>query len=563
VIVKKVGRSKGAPAKSKATQVRALADYIAGPHAGGDGEKVEHRGGLNFLNIDHDGQVEEMIDLAELARRSPQPVQHWIMSWREGEHPTPVQVDQAVEVFLSEMGLARHQVIYALHRDTDNSHVHIAVNRVHPETERLVTVNGRFDREVAHRAVARIEHIQGWTSEDRALYGVDEDGRTERSRPRDERERRPSARARDLEERTGGRSAERLAIEEAAPAIRRARSWREMHRVLAEVGMHFERKGSGAILWIGDQPVKASSAGRDCSMSALEKRLGEFEASREAAREVSRARAPDPIMPRAPGWQQYIEARGRHYSERSVRREQLAGSHREDRQRMTDRHRAERTDIFRESWKGLGPLLNATRSVLATRQAQERAEQRDRHELERDGLRRDFERFPSYEEWLRQRDHDLAKGWRHREREPARIEGPTLERPAPQDIRAFAPRIEGWRVDYRRVGERGSPAFTDRGKKIDIHEADRRETVLAALQLSAQKWDTFTIYGSERFKKMCVELAAEHGFKISNPELQQALSAERERIRTRGLERSPERRQPDGPEPPRPGRRLSRSGPER
>ena len=60
---------------------------------------------------------------------------------------------------------------------------------------------------------------------------------------------------------------------------------------------------------------------------------------------------------------------------------------------MTGRHRAERADIFLESWKGLGPLLNATRSVLATRQAQERAEQRDRHELERDGLGRDFERF--------------------------------------------------------------------------------------------------------------------------------------------------------------------------
>ena len=40
--------------------------------------------------------------------------------------------------------------------------------------------------------------------------------------------------------------------------------------------MRFERKGSGAILWIGDEPVKASSAGRDCSMSALQKRLGEF-----------------------------------------------------------------------------------------------------------------------------------------------------------------------------------------------------------------------------------------------------------------------------------------------
>ena len=85
MIVKKVPTSKHAAPKSKALNVRALADYIAGPRADVDGEKVEHRGAVNLLNIDHEGQVQEMIDLAELAKRSPQPVQHWIMSWREGE----------------------------------------------------------------------------------------------------------------------------------------------------------------------------------------------------------------------------------------------------------------------------------------------------------------------------------------------------------------------------------------------------------------------------------------------------------------------------------------------
>ena len=67
MIVKKITKSKTAAPKSKAANVRALTDYIAGPNAGGDGEKVEHRGAINLLNIDHDGQVEEMIDLAELA----------------------------------------------------------------------------------------------------------------------------------------------------------------------------------------------------------------------------------------------------------------------------------------------------------------------------------------------------------------------------------------------------------------------------------------------------------------------------------------------------------------
>ncbi|HZL18531.1 MAG TPA: TraI/MobA(P) family conjugative relaxase [Polyangia bacterium] len=535
MIVKKVPTSKLAPAKSKAHNVRALADYIAGPKAGGAGEKVEHRGALNLLNLDHEGQVQEMIDLAEMVKRSPQPVQHWIMSWREGEQPTSAQADEAARMFLAEMGLSEHQAIYGLHRDTDNWHLHLAVNRVHPETEKLATVNNGFDHEVAHRAIARVEHAQGWQREDRGLFRVQEDGRVERERPRDEQERKPSVQARDFEERVGGWSAERVAIEDGAPAIRAARSWREVHEVLAEKGMRFERKGSGAILWVGDQPVKASGAGRDCSMSSLQKRLGEFEPARDAARVMTPTRAPEPITPGAHGWKQYIEARRRHYGDRVAKREQNADQQREDRRRMAARHRQERTEIFRGSWKGRGALLNATRSVLAARQAQERAEERDRQKLERGELHRDRGRFPSYEEWLHQKDQDLAQGWRHRERRPAGIEGSTFERPTRQDIRAFAALVQGWHVHYRRVGERGSPAFTDRGREIDIYDSNQRGSVLAALQLSAQKWSAFTVRGNERFQRMCVELAAEHGFNIANRELQQTIAAERERIRmTRG-----------------------------
>ena len=378
----------------------------------------------------------------------------------------------------------------------------------------------------------------------RGLFLMRQDGRVERARPRDEQERKPSVRARDFEERVGARSAERVAIEDGAPAIREAGSWREIHEALAEKGLRLERKGSGAILWIGDQPVKASSAGRDCSMSALQKRLGEFQPARDAARVMMRTRGPEPIMPSAPGWRQYTDARRQHYLERSRGRERQMEQQRKDRERMVARHRQERAEIFRGSWKGRGALLNATRNLLAARQAQEKAEQLDRRRLEREVLDKDRGPFPSYEEWLHQRDHGLAQGWRHRERRPPGIEGPTFARPAPQDIRAFAPVVEGWHVHYRRVGERGSPAFTDRGKEIDIYDSNRRESVLAALQLSAQKWGTFTIRGNERFRSMCVELAAEHGFKIANPELQQAIAAERERIRIRGRERptAPERR---------------------
>jgi hypothetical protein len=524
VIVKKIATSKAAPPKSKALHVRDLIDYIAGPHAGGDGEKVEHRGALNLLNIDHAAQVEEMSELAETAGHSPQPVQHWILSWREGEQPTSAQADEAVRMFLGEMGLEKHQAVYALHRDTHNWHLHLAVNRVDPETEKLVTVNNRFDHEIAHRAVARIEQRQRWEPEAHALYGPDARGEIARVRDRDATERQPSGKARDFEERAAERSAERVAIEEAAPVVRQANTWRELHAALAKRAMRFEKKGSGALLWIGEQPVKASAAGRDCSMSALQKRLGAFEPA--PTRPAPTRIPPLPLDPTAPRVTAYLEQRRQHYEARSDRA-RMAERHREEWRELVERQRAERAEILRGSWRGKGDLMNALRSLTAARQAQEKAEIRDRQKMERAAQR---ERFPSYEEWLRRTDRDAGDEWRHRERRPPTIEGPTHEQPVPQDIRAFRAIVDGATVHYHRTGSRAERAFTDRGESIDIHDGRTRESVLAALQLSAQKWGTFVVRGNEEFKRTCVELAAEHGFRIANPELQQAIAAGRETL---------------------------------
>jgi hypothetical protein len=532
VIVKKVPTSKAGALKSKALNVRALLNYIAGPMAGGNGEKVEHRGAENMLNVDHEAQVQEMIDLAEVARRSPHPVQHWIISWREAEQPTAAQADAAVATFLDEMGLSEHQVVYALHRDTKNCHLHLAVNRVHPDSEKLVVVNKGFDHEVAHRAIARIERDQGWQREGRALFVAQPNGDLERSRAREQRERQPSGPARDFEERVGARSAQRIALEVAAPIIREARSWREMNGALAREGIRFERKGSGAVLWVGEEAVKASSAGRDCSMAALKKRFGELPVDLEAKVQGATPRVPQPVE-RAPAeWATYTEARARHYEDRKVRREAFQYRQRHEWRRMAERHRRERDDVFRGSWRGRGDLLNATRSLLAARQAQEKAEQRDQQKLERaTRKRREQERFPDFKAWLAERDPELAERWRYRQRQQPMLEGPAFEQPTPRDIRAFESEVNGRIVNYHMAGKRGQPAFTDRGRVIDIRDGTSRETVLAALQLSAQKWGTVTVHGNEQFKQLCVELAVEHGFKIANPELRHAIVNERERQR--------------------------------
>jgi hypothetical protein len=292
--------------------------------------------------------------------------------------------------------------------------------------------------------------------------------------------------------------------------------------------MRYEKKGSGALVWIGEQPVKASAVGRDCSMAAMRKRLGEFEPAPSTP-----VRAPAPsraIDPSAPTLRVYLDDRRKHHQEREASRVRATGEQRKKWRQMVDRHRNERADILGGSWRGKRDLLNATRSVLAARQAQETAALRERQQRERAALRRETGPFPSYEDWLARRDRDQADRWRHRDRRPATIEGTTFEQPTVRDIRAFGAVLDGARVHYQRAGS-GRPSFTDHGKTIDIHDSRTRDSVLAALQLSAQKWGTISVHGNRDFMRICVELAAEHGFKIVNPELQEAIAAQRRRHR--------------------------------
>ena len=160
-----------------------------------------------------------------------------------------------------------------------------------------------------------------------------------------------------------------------------------------------------------------------------------------------------------------------------------------------------------------------------------KAELREQQWTQRTELAHERGRFPSYEDWLRTHDREAAQEWRHRTRRPATLEGPTFQQPALRDIRACRAVLEGSQVHYYLGGSRQRPAFTDRGQRIDIFDGHDREKVLCALQLAAQKWGAVVVTGDQRFKQPCVELAAERGFKFTNPDLAPAIAAERERRR--------------------------------
>ncbi|MGQ4775754.1 TraI/MobA(P) family conjugative relaxase (plasmid) [Citrobacter freundii] len=530
MIVKKVKNPQ--KAASKAVRVSRLTDYIREPERENSQEKCIHAGARGFITDEPQSQTAEMIALSQEAVRSKDTINHYVLSWREGEQPSPEQVEEAVSIFMDELGVKDHQAIYGLHADTDNLHLHLAINRVHPETLKVVKINNGFDIEAAHKAIARIENAQGWQREQNGRYQVLENGELGREHIDKDKPRQPAQPKRDMENRTGEKSAERIAIEDGAPIIKKAQTWEQLHRELAAKGMLYEKTGSGATLFVGDVGVKASSADRDASLSKLQKRLGAYQPPPQ--RQQVAQREPEPIKPDVPGWKDYITGRKAHYAEKNAAKLALDKRQEQERKQIAEQQKARRDELMRGNWKGKGEVLNAMRSVIAAEQAAEKAALKEKHQKQREQHRQQFRPYPDLEQWQRmQKSPELAEQWRHRASEPQRIEGASGEPPTPRDIRAYQPEIVGQQVHYSRkeeAGAGGGVSFVDKGKSIDIHDWRNRDSTLAALQLSAQKWGSFTVTGNDEYKAMCAKLAAEHGFKITNPELQERIQQERQRI---------------------------------
>ena len=305
MIVKLVGN----PAKSatKARRIGSLLAYISAPETEDASEKCTYYATRGFLAQTPAGQTGEMIGLAAAAVRSRDPIAHYVLSWPSGERPTVEQVEDAVDIFAGELDASvrpaerreghtfgEHQLAYATHENTDYVHVHLVVSRVDPVTERPVRVPYPVD--VGQRAGARIEHAQGWRPETAKRWRIADDGTVVRSVAGEgHAPRRPTTRDLRREAQTGRPSATRIAIDRALPIIARAEHWTELHERLDAVGMRYERAGPGAVVMVGDVPVKASRIDAAVTLDAMVARLGPFEPTAGAAPEPTR---PTDIAPR-------------------------------------------------------------------------------------------------------------------------------------------------------------------------------------------------------------------------------------------------------------------------
>jgi len=197
---------------------------------------------------------------------------HLVVSFPKGEVPTQEQTKDIENELCKAVGLGEHQRISVIHRDTDNFHFHVAINKIHPETRRAI--EPYYDKYKLDTACAELE----------LKHGLQRDNRIDREAHQEKLTRgQQSGRAGDLEVHQGQASFKQWVAarkNSITSELNRAETWADAHRALAKRGVSIRPRGSGLVITnpAGDVFVKASDLGRDFGKAGLEKRLGEYRA---------------------------------------------------------------------------------------------------------------------------------------------------------------------------------------------------------------------------------------------------------------------------------------------
>lgn len=237
-----------------------LVRYSAYGHAGEELDRVEWVESRNLPTEDPETAARLMAAYARQSVRTQRPVYHLVISADPGDPVDRASMSRVADTVLRELGLSEHQVLIIAHNDTAHPHMHLVVNRVHPETHRAWE-NG-WDWPKIEKALSAEEEALGW-----------------RIVPRKRRHEPALVR--------GDAAFLRTVQERGGAVLGRAASWAELEEGLAAVGLHVRVKGGGLSINDGRQEVKASEVAPAFSRKYMEARLGKLSAHRaERVREA-------------------------------------------------------------------------------------------------------------------------------------------------------------------------------------------------------------------------------------------------------------------------------------
>lgn len=471
-----------------------LVRYLSNPK-----DTSERLGTIRITNCHSDElsdtSLEVMATQACNTRAKGDKTYHLIISFRSSEHP-PDDVLAAIEQRVCEgLGFADHQRISAVHHDTDNLHIHLAINKIHPEN---LTLHEPY---LAYRTLADL-----CTALERE-YELEHDNHQTTKRG-------SASRADDMERTAGIESLQGWIKRECLAQLQGAQSWAELYETLHHNGLVLRERGNGLIIQNNDGlAVKASSISRELSKAKLVARLGAFKPSAEQNEHPSHKREyrPRPMSSRDGTTELYARYKSEQLQQNAQRTTGLKKA-REQKNRNIESAKA-KARLKRAAIKILtsGRL---TKKLLYAQAYQthgnEVAAAQERYGYERATISEQY-RQHSWQEWLQQQakagDKEALTALRANRARQA-LKGNTI---AGQCHNTSIPAKPPDHVTKKgtliyRVGQ---TAIRDDGDKLSVAAGASIKSLTTALQMATLRYGkVLTVNGSDEFKEHIVQAAA-------------------------------------------------------
>ena len=573
------------PSRKHSSSFKRLQEYLTQERDAETGEPVL-RGDvvLSWNLLSFDTAAAEMQGVASLNDRCKDAVCHYELAWPPGERPTrPQWTDSAVQT-LKALGYEHHQYMVVAHDDKKHFHIHIMVNKVHPQTLRAPTrynnwlaLDGAARRLEAKYGWAHTPGMTRWDEESKQAVPV---SKSERIALRSAREQ-PTGAAAKLEHYHDEESLQTYVRREVAPSVRtlltrQNATWEDLHRLLSKAHLRLEKGESGGYTVLAVDSnirVKASDVFRNnfagkINRQTTEAALGVWTPASTSGYEDDQHGAQH--SPRNSALRE--ERKAQRHAERSAlmaeynqyrnrRREQCKAftiDGRDGRQYILDVLREQKRKIRASAlpWPDKKVLLSqaVAQSVLEVRSLKLSIQQKRREAFPKD-----------FRSWVADKAGEgdaraaaQLRGWRYADqrnqrRLNARLEpdalhiGPSPDNDsttdwsdlaqqriaAQQKQQVLANQIAATRIwtINRKTGDvsymlNGRVSVIDRGRLVTVLNQDEAAIVFG-LEMAAQKYGSrIACTGSEEWKRMVTLCAVKHGIfaQFTDPEMQYALS---------------------------------------
>lgn len=418
---------------------------------------------------------------------------HLLVSFRTGEKPDETTLHAIEERICAGLGFGEHQRVSAVHHDTDNLHIHIAINKIHP------TRNTIHEPYQAYRALADL------CSTMERDYGLERDNHETRKHVSENR-------ANDMERHAGVESLVGWIKRECLAEIQSAQSWDELHRVLRENGLELRERGNGFVLEAGDGTVvKASTVARDLSKPKLEARLGAYERTEgDAERPKRREYRAKPIKTRLDTTELYARYQSERQEMGAIRKtdmEALRGRKNRQIEAAKRSNRLRRAAIKLMGGGGLPKRLlyaQAHKSLRADMEKISREYQREKQSIEQRTQRR------AWADWLKAKalEGDVKALEALRAREAAQgLKGNTI-RGSGQAKPGHAPVMDNITKKGTIIYRVGKSAVRDDGDRLQVSRGATADGLQTALQMAMERYGSrISVNGTAEFKEQIAQAA--------------------------------------------------------